>query len=322
MWDAFVGAFVNVLLFIYQLVTNFGIAIILFTILIRLITHPLTASQLKGAQSMQDLQKDQRWLDMQAKYKNDKERLSQEQMKLYKELNINPFASCLPTLIQFPIIIALYQAIIMANSSTPMEMLNLTRHVYTGFLNVATLIPLHSKFLWMDLGQPERLLIPGLGFGIPVMAIIILVTTYTQSKLMQPPTTNPNDQTAMMTNMMNLYMPFLMAWLAYSYASGLALYFLTSNVVGILQYAILGKVNWSNLNPFSKPAPVDTKPVRRAPVTSNPDKLSKGTTQSKSEKPALVDPGNRKDTSAAKTSRTGKPGKASKADTSGQGGRS
>ncbi|MRS05031.1 membrane protein insertase YidC, partial [bacterium] len=108
MWNAFVGLNINILLFIYQLVGNFGVAIILFTLFIRLLTYPLTASQLKGTAAMQSLQQDKRYLDMQAKYKNDKEKLQQEQLKLYKELGINPFASCLPTLIQFPIIIALY----------------------------------------------------------------------------------------------------------------------------------------------------------------------------------------------------------------------
>jgi YidC/Oxa1 family membrane protein insertase len=69
MWDAFISLFINALLFIYQLVGNFGLAIILFTILIRLVTHPLTVKQMKGAQGMQELQKNKKWQDMQAKYK-------------------------------------------------------------------------------------------------------------------------------------------------------------------------------------------------------------------------------------------------------------
>jgi len=251
MWDAFVAFFINTLLFIYQLVGNFGVAIILFTILIRLLTHPLTASQMKGSAAMQELQKDKRWQEMQAKYKNDKEKLSQEQMKLYKELGINPMASCLPTLIQFPIIIALYQAVIRALSNTPLDLLNLSRSVYTDFLQVANLIPLKSNFLWMDLAQPERLNLPFLPFAIPVMAILVMGTTYLQSKLMTPaPSTGgAQDQTAMMTGMMNVYMPLLMGYLGLTLASGLSLYFVVSNVVGILQYSILGKVNWRNVLP-------------------------------------------------------------------------
>ncbi len=254
MWDAFVGIFINVLLYIYQLVGNFGVAIILFTILIRLLTHPLTVSQLKGTQKMQDLQKDKRWIEIQAKHKGDKEKLSQEQMKLYQELGINPLSSCLPTLIQFPIIIGLYQAVIQALASTPVELLKLTGHVYPWLLKVESLIPLNSQFLWMDLGSPERLNLPFLSFGIPVLAIVVTASTYIQSKLMTPPSSSPGDQTAMMSNMMNLYMPFLMGYLALTLASGLSLYFLVSNIIGIAQYAILGKVNWRNLLPTRKPA--------------------------------------------------------------------
>jgi YidC/Oxa1 family membrane protein insertase len=250
MWDAFIGLMVNILLFIYNIVGhNFGIAIILFTLLIRLITHPLTVQQLKGAQSMQDLQKDKRWLDVQAKYKNDKEKLSQEQMKLYKEMGVNPFASCLPTLIQFPIIIGLYQAVIQSLATTPIELLNLTRHIYPGLLQVSSIIPLNNRFLWMDLGKPDLINVSWLPFGIPILAVIVLITTYVQSKLITPPPANPKDQSAQISGMMNLYMPFLMGYLALTLASGLSLYFVASNLIGIGQYAMLGKVNWKSVIP-------------------------------------------------------------------------
>ncbi len=256
MWDAIIiTPFVNALLFIYTTIGhNFGIAIILFTILIRLITHPLTAQQLKGTQAMQDLQKDKRWLDMQKKYKDDKEKLAQEQMKLYKELGINPLGSCLPTLIQFPIIIGLYQSIISAMAASPVELLNLTKHVYPGFINISSLIPLNSHFLWLNLSKPDIIQIPGLpeGIGLPILALIVVASTYMQSKLMTPPSTNPNDQSAAMGKAMNLYMPFFMGYLALTLASGLALYFVVSNLVGIAQYALLGKVNWRNLLPGKK----------------------------------------------------------------------
>jgi len=254
MWDAIIiKPFINVLLWIYSLVGNFGVAIILFTILIRLITHPLMVSQIKGSTAMQELQKNKKWLEIQEKHKGDKEKLSQEQMALYKELGINPFASCLPTLIQFPIIIGLYQAVIQAMASTPIEMLSLVRHIYPGFLDPATLIPLNSRFLWMDMGQPERLLIPGLSFGIPVLAIVVVISTYVQGKLITPASTGGKaDQGAMMGNMMNLYMPVLMGYLALTFASGLSLYFVASNLIGIGQYALLGKLNWRNLIPGRK----------------------------------------------------------------------
>jgi YidC/Oxa1 family membrane protein insertase len=254
MWDTLIIApFINILLFIYNLIgQNFGVAIILFTILIRLLTYPLTYKQLQGTQKMQEIQKDKRWIEIQTKYKNDKEKLAQEQMNMYKEIGYNPLSGCLPTLIQFPIIIGLYQAVIRALASTPLELLSLMGFVFEDFFDVGKLIPLNSHFLWMDLSQPERLNLPFLSFGIPVLAIVVVVTTYLQSKLMQPPQTTPGDQSAMMGNMMNIYMPFLMGYMAYTLAAGLSLYFVVSNLIGILQYALMGRLNWKNLLPKPK----------------------------------------------------------------------
>ncbi len=250
MWNTLIlDPMVNTLFWIYSLLGNFGIAIILFTILIKLITHPLMAQQIKGTQAMQEMQKSKQFQDMQKKYKGDKEKLSQEQMKLYKEMGINPFASCLPTLIQFPIIIGLYQAIIRALAVTPIQLLDLSSHIYP-FINASSLVPIQKYFLWMDLSQPERLTI--FGVGIPTLAIFVVITTYLQSKLMTPPS-QPKDQSTQMTSAMNLYMPFFMGYLAWSFASGLAIYFVVSNIATVLQYAALGKVNWKNLIPsFSK----------------------------------------------------------------------
>ncbi len=270
MWNAFIGLMINILLFIYNLVGNFGIAIILFTILIRLVTHPLTVQQMKGTTAMQRLNENKEWQEIQKKYKDDKEKLSQEQLRLYKELGINPLGSCLPTLIQFPIIIGLYQAVIQAMAVTPLQLLNLTKHIYPGVLDVAKLIPLNSSFLWMNLGQPERLVIPGLSFGIPVLAVVVVVTTYLQSKLMTPPSTG-NDQSSQMMGMMNIYMPFLMGYLAFTLASGLSLYFVASNLIGIVQYSMLGRTNWRNLLP-RRAVKTEDKPVEKTPVkkSANP----------------------------------------------------
>ncbi len=92
MWEQIiVNPFTNVLLMIYKLIGgNFGIAIILFTILIRLITHPLMVSQIKGSTKMQELQGSKEWQDIQKKYKDDKEKLAQEQMKYYKADRVQP----------------------------------------------------------------------------------------------------------------------------------------------------------------------------------------------------------------------------------------
>ncbi|MEN6393200.1 MAG: YidC/Oxa1 family membrane protein insertase [Anaerolineaceae bacterium] len=246
MWNTLIlDPMINILFWIYSILGNFGVAIIIFTVLIKLITHPLMAQQIKGTQAMQEMQKSKQFQEIQKKYKNDREKLSQEQMKLYKELGINPFSSCLPTLIQFPIIIGLYQAIIRALAVTPIQLLDLSTHIYS-FMNAAALVPIQKNFLWMDLSQPERL--PIFGVGIPVLAIFVVITTYLQSKLLTPPS-QPGDQGAQMTAAMNLYMPFFMGYLAWSFASGLAIYFVMTNIITILQYAALGKVNWKNLIP-------------------------------------------------------------------------
>ena len=250
-WNDFISIFANVLLWIYDLLGNgphmFGVAIILFTILIRLVTWPLNAQQLKGSAAMQEMNSDKDWIAIQKKYAKDKEKLAQEQMRVYREKGINPFGSCLPTLIQFPIIIALYQSITRALASTPLDLLKLSRSIIFPFLNVSELIPLNSKFLWMNLGQPESINV--LGFALPTLAIIVALTTYVQSKLTLPPSTNPNDQSAAMGQSMALTMPLMLGWFALTFPSGLAVYFITSNLLGIFQYAMMGKANCRNLLP-------------------------------------------------------------------------
>lgn len=251
MWDTLIiEPMLNTLLWIYNIVfQNFGIAIILFTILIRMLTYPLTAQQLKSAQKLQDMQKSKKWQDIQKKYKNDKEKLAQEQMKLYQEMGVNPLGSCLPLLIQFPIIIGLYQAVIRALAVTPIQLLDVSKHIYP-FINASELIPLNSQFLWMNLSQPERFYI--FGVGIPMLTILVVITTFLQSRLMSPTAASPGDQGAQMSKMMNLYMPIFMGYIAYTLASGLALYFVASNLVGIIQYAALGRLNWRNILPGKK----------------------------------------------------------------------
>ncbi len=266
MWDTLIiNPMINTLLWIYSLVGDFGIAIILFTILVRLLTYPLNLKQIKGQQALQDLQKSKEWQDLAKKYKDDKQKMQQEQMKLYQEMGINPLAPCLPTLIQFPIIIGLYQAIIQALAVTPVQLINLSGHIYP-FIDAASLIPLDNQFLWMNLSQPERLELSFLPFGIPILAIFVVVTTYLQSKLMTP-ASQPGDQGAQMTQAMNLYMPLFMGYLALTFASGLALYFVISNLVTIAQYAAMGKLNWNNLIPGRNKAqePVKEKePVKNS----------------------------------------------------------
>lgn len=236
---------INLLLWIYSVIGNFGVAIIIFTILIKLVTAPLTTKQLKSSQAMAEMQKSPEMLEIQKKYKDDKQKQQQEQMRLMQEKGISPFGSCLPLLIQFPIIIGLYQAIIRALATTPVQMLDLSKHVYP-MINVANLIPLNKIFLWLDLTKPENMQTNGLiimGFVIPILTILVVATTWLQQKMMVMPTAGGNDQSAQMSKMMNLYMPFLMGWIAYTLNAGLALYFVVTNTVGIIQYGMMGKLS-------------------------------------------------------------------------------
>ena len=247
MWETIiVQPFTNLLLLITMLVKNFGIAIILFTLLIKLITYPLTSKQLKSSMAMQDLQNDPKYKKMMEKYKGDREKTAEIQMKVYKEKGVNPFGSCLPTLIQLPIIIGLYQSIMRVMASTPLELVKLERIVYP-FLDVNKILPIQNHFLLMDLGQPERLWIGNI--GIPVLAILVLITTYIQSKIMQPPTQS-NDQGAAMSNSMMMMMPVMMGWMAYQFSAGLALYFLASNIATVVQYAAMGRADWAKIFPW------------------------------------------------------------------------
>ena len=251
MWElTIVQPMTNILLWIYDALGHgphmFGLAIILFTVLIRAVTWPLNAAQVKGSQAMQELQSNKEWQEIQKKYAKDKEKLAQEQMRLYKELGINPFASCLPMIIQLPILFGLYQSINRALSATPFDMLKLARTVYP-FQNVQNIIPLNSSFLWMDLGRPESIQV--FGFALPTLAVIVALSTYVQSKLTMPASADPNDQSAMMSKQMALMMPLMLGWFALTFPSGVSVYFITSNILGIVQYAATGRANWSSLLP-------------------------------------------------------------------------
>jgi YidC/Oxa1 family membrane protein insertase len=193
---------------------------------------------------MQELQNSKKWADIQRKYKDDKETLAQKQMEIYREMGISPFGSCLPLLIQFPIIIGLYQAIIRALAVTPIQLVNLSKHINDG----ANLIPINSQFLWMELSEPERL--PIFGIGIPILAILVVITSYIQTKMITPAgSAADTGQGAQMTQAMSLYMPFFMGYLALTFASGLALYFIATNLATIAQYIIMGQANFNNILP-------------------------------------------------------------------------
>src|SRR5687768_14318645 len=175
MWDALIlNPMLNALLFLYTvLFNNFTLTILVFTVLIRLLTYPLTHQQQKSTKKLAELQQSDAWKKMQEKYGKDKEKIAQEQMKLYKEAGVNPFGSCLPMIIQFPVLIGLYQAINLAMAASPVQLLDLSKHIYPFVPNVANLIPLQNEFLWLNLGLPDPFYI---------LPLLVVVTTWLQSK--------------------------------------------------------------------------------------------------------------------------------------------
>jgi len=223
----------NFLLLLYSLLfRNFGLSIVVFTVVVRLVTLPFTMSQTRSAKATQELQP--KLAELQKKYKGDKEKLAQEQMKLYKEAGVNPLGCLVPTLIQFPIWIGLYQSISNALPNNPIQLLNLARHIYTQFPLLSSLVPLHSKFLWLDLGRPDP---------IYLLPILTMATMWMQQKMMAAPAADPQQQA--MSQSMELMMPMMFGMITFQLASGLALYFVASNVVGIAQqYFVSG---WGNL---------------------------------------------------------------------------
>jgi len=284
-WDSLIlNPMINALLYIYDflgptlgLAGAFGLAIIVFTILIRLLTLPLTYKQQQSTQKMQELQKDKEYIKIQEKYKGDRQKLQEEQMKLYKKKGINPFAGCVPTIIQLPVIFGLYGAIIRSLADSPSPLLEFSKNIY-GTVS-STIIPLNSQFLWMDLGQPERFAVPALeglpiiGDGLPILAVIVVISSYLQTKLTTPP--QPGAQGAGMTQMMGIYMPLLLGWFAYTLAAGLALYFVVSNVLAIGQALLMKRFRSQEPSPKSK----KIKGSGQAQLSSRADGKTKGKKQ-------------------------------------------
>lgn len=246
-----VNAFLNVMIWINQFFNvtlgieeSFGWTIIIFTIVIRLALFPFTRSQLKSTQKQQDMYKTPEWEKIQKKYKGDKEKLAQEQMRMMQELGVNPLGACLPSLLQMPIIFALYYSITRAMASTPTQLLGLIDTISPKQLAA---LPLNSSFLWMDLSQPERLHLSFLPFAIPVLAILVTATSFLQTKMTTASTPSNDQQSEQMTKMMTMWMPLFIGYLSYQYAAGLALYFFVGNIATIIQYAAMGKLKLDNL---------------------------------------------------------------------------
>jgi YidC/Oxa1 family membrane protein insertase len=235
---------INLLLVFYKFLGHQTVlAVALLTFLFRMALTPLTLTQQKSARKQQELQPKLR--DIQEKYKNDQERLAQEQMKLYRESGINPLGGCLPLLIQLPLMIGFYQAITRTLAATPLELLALPELIYRWLPGLSSLIPLRSNFLWMDLALPDPYY---------VMPVLVGLTTFLQQKLMTPQSDDPQAQA--MAQQMMITMPLFLGFISMNYASGLSIYFLISNLVGIVQYYLFRRH-------YARPPVSSEQPVKK-----------------------------------------------------------
>lgn len=236
MWDLILDPFVTVLTGFYALTGDIVFAIVLLTVIIRLLTWPLTARQQKSAKKMQELQP--RLRKLQEKYKGEREKLAQAQMELYREHGVNPLGGCLPLLIQFPILIGLYQSINWALAASPYQLIDLAQRFLVPGLDA--LIPIQNIWLGMDLAQPPTIN-PTYALALPVLVVVTtwLQTRYTMPKP-APSADGKPDQAQAMTQSMTTFMPLLFGFFALSFSVGLSIYFIASNLIGILQYSPYG----------------------------------------------------------------------------------
>ncbi len=228
---------------------NLGIAIIVFTLVMKLITWPLTASQFKQSRAMQAIQPQMQ--ELQKKYKGkDPKKLQSETMALYKEHGVNPLGCLFPTLAQMPIWIALYQVIRLTAGTTPESFVTLSQRLYPiSFIHTA--VPLNTQFLFWNLGVSDTSL---------VLPILVAASMYVQQKLMTPTPTaasTPQQQQQQQTQqMMTWMMPLMFGVFSLNVPAGLALYWFISNLSGfVLQYFYMGrKLDWRSLITLGPPA--------------------------------------------------------------------
>lgn len=260
MWDLILNPFVTILAWLYAALNqDIVLAIVVLTVIIRILTFPLFAKQQESSKKMQQIQPQLKKL--QEKYKNDKEKLSQAQMKLYKENKVNPVGGCFPMVIQFPILIGLYQAIFFALAATPFQLVDLSERLLIPGLD--SLIPLQR--MWTPIPQLASLL-PELDLTLAptenphyalILPLLVLITTWGQQKLTmgatgQNKSSKDDDddddngapaggQAAAMTKSMTTIMPIMFGFFSLSFSVGLSIYFVTSNLIGVIQYSPQGK---------------------------------------------------------------------------------
>ena len=205
-----------ILFHLYSFIGSYGIAIIVFTILMKVLLLPLNIKQTKSMKDMQRLQPELQKLNK--KYKNNKEKLNEETLKLYKTFKVNPAGGCLPLLLQFPILIGLYQTLL---------------HPETWVFVNGTITNIDMSFLWMEsLSNPDPYYI------LPILAA--LFTFITQKFTMaSSPNTNPDDPNAKTQKIMLYVMPLMIGYISISMPAGVALYWVVQNIFTFVQQFIM-----------------------------------------------------------------------------------
>jgi len=235
----------------YHLTGNLGWAIVLLTIVIRLLLLPLTLPSLKAAAKIQQLAPELEKLKK--KYKNDRKKLSQAQMELYRRHKINPTAGCLPQIIQILVLITLYQVfrdlLISKNTVTQINEL-----VYS-FLRLPAGAVLQTKFFYLDLAKPDTFLLGGKPFP-GLFLWLAVITQFFSAKLSLPrvkkeeklagKTVSKEDDFAVAFQKQSLYLfPLMTLIFGLSFPSGLVVYWAVFSLTNLFQQLALRKINWS-----------------------------------------------------------------------------
>ena len=216
----------NALVALTDLTGSAGIAIILFTLIVRTLMLPLSIIQIRSQKAMMAMQPQLR--EIQRRYAGDRARLGQEQMRLYRESGFNPAAGCLPLVLQMPIWFALYSALINLSSSEQFQ------SSFLWISNLATPI--------VQLAEAQGGLLSIGALPLYILPILTAVTQWMVQKMSTFPSADPQQQ---QMNRMLEFMPFMFAIFALQVGSGLVLYWVTSNVYSIVQqYFTLG---WGSL---------------------------------------------------------------------------
>ena len=244
--------FGTILKFFYDISGNYGVAIILFTLAVNIILLPLTWKQQKSTTKMQSIQPELK--KIQQKYKNDKEKLNMEMMKLYKDNNINPMGGCLPLLIQLPIIFILYQIVyrpltyMIGMKPDAVEALK-AAHKITDYSAEIKIAALESKvdfnFLGLDLSQTPSFnafnwfwLIPLLA-GVTTFALSWLTTRQSNARKAEK---DGDNSTADTMQTMTKIMPLITVWFAFNFPAGIGFYWIANNLFKMVQQVAVNKI--------------------------------------------------------------------------------